>query len=95
VLRAQGRDLSSHFNEIEPVIVGLIRQMKLIPLWRINEAAAPSILARRPRHGEPGRGNVRCREASAQQPRCNRNRGLSLMSPRRVNSGTEKPVLSR
>jgi hypothetical protein len=65
--------------------------MKLIALQRINEAAASSILARRPRHGGPGRRNVRRREASAQQPRCNRNRGLSLMPLLEVNSGTEKP----
>ncbi|WP_187436604.1 hypothetical protein [Bradyrhizobium rifense] len=30
MLRAQVRDLSSHLNEVEPVIVGHIRQMKLV-----------------------------------------------------------------
>jgi hypothetical protein len=60
VLRAQVRDLSSHLNEVEPVIVGHIRQMKLVSDKR-NEAAAPNILARRLRHGEPERGNVRCK----------------------------------
>jgi len=38
VLRAQIRDLSSHLNEIELVIVGLIRQMKLMPLRRIKRS---------------------------------------------------------
>jgi hypothetical protein len=60
-LRAQVRDLSSHLNKVEPVIVGFIRQVKLIPLRPTNEAAAPNILARRLRHGDPERSNVRCR----------------------------------
>jgi len=45
--------------------------------------------------GGPGRGNVRCREAIARQLRCNRRRGLSLMSPRKVKSGTERACLQR
>jgi hypothetical protein len=93
VLRAQVRDLSSHLNEVEPVIVGHIRQMKLAPLCRINEAVAPNILARRLRHGDPERGNVRCREVSAPQSPCNRRRGLSLMSPREVKTGTSASKL--
>lgn len=38
VLRAQVRDLSSHLNEVEPVIVGHIRQMKLVSDKRSRRA---------------------------------------------------------
>jgi hypothetical protein len=38
VLRAKVRDLSSHLNEVEPVIVGHIRQMMLVSDKRSRRA---------------------------------------------------------